>query len=515
MHYLMSTSVRICVLGALLGAAEPLCAQAPTPPDPPITVEQGAPEAELGLVGTLSQEMSAYAEGIAASRGVWRGPRVPWPLPEARPASQLTLRSSRWPVSVHGSKDAHWVQALDAAYALLSEEGWPLPPADGGRGETDGFDVYVVASLRARALQGREIWPAPDAPSDPVRMSDAYFDAPVFDAPFDSGIVFSAVSETLPRDRQLGCAVQLVSEAGLYAADPSEAPALRHATGAWLAWRLTGELGCDEDALVRQQQESRRAYVAHHDSGASGGSILIDALSQRHDDASTSFMRDVWTLSRQLTTDTGDMRAEPDVLRVIGQAGQLVHDPLDRVLESLAVARYFVGREGATRSDIGLLRALPNDARVPVFGEARWSALPRTLWVGDAGLEPWGSAYARVDVSDAPAGSTLRVWLEGEPGTEWSLVAVRLDSAGRELGRTRVPQTRRTRAFIPVELAEGAHEVVLVVTNMPDDHDGRDSNVTLNAASHLSRYYFRAGMDLDDVGMMSRTFRLIVDRGPS
>lgn len=506
----MSTSVRFCVVGALLGAAGPLYAQAPVPEEP--TIEEAAPE--RGVVGTLSEEMNAYAEGIAASRGVWRGPRVPWPLPEARPTSQLTLQSSQWPVSVHGSRDAHWVEALDAAYTLLSEEGWPLPPADGGRGETDGFDVYVVDALRTRALQGREVWPAPDAPIDPVRMSDAYFDAPVFDAPLDSGIVFSAVSESLPRDRQLGCAVQLVAEAGLYATDPSEAPALRHATGAWLAWRLTGEFGCDEAALVRQQLESRRAYVAHDDAGASGGAILMDALSQRHDGGSTAFMRDVWILSRQSTNDTGDMRAEPDVLRVIGQAAQLVHDPLDRVIESLAVARYFVGRETATRSDIALLRALPSEARVPVFGEAQWSALARTLWMGDAGLEPWGSAYARVDVSAAPAGSTLRVWLEGEPGTEWSLVAVRLDAAGRELGRTRVPQTHRTRGFIPVELAEGAHEVVLVVTNMPDDDDTRDSNVTQNAASHTTRYFFRAGMDLDAVGMMSRTFRLIVDRAP-
>ena len=509
----MSTSVRICVIGALLGAAEPLCAQAPPPPGP--AVVEGERPPEPGLVGTFSRDMNLYAEGIAASRGVWRGPRVPWPLPEARPTSQLTLQSAQWPVSVHGSHDAHWIEALDAAYAILSEQGWPLPPADGGRGETDGFDVYVVASLRARALQGREVWPAPDAPVDPVRMSDAYFDAPVFDAALDSGIVFSAVSENLPRDRQLGCAVQLVAEAGLYAADPAEAPALRHATGAWLAWRLTGQFGCDEDALVRQQLESRRSYVAHDDAGASGGAILIDALSQRHDGGGTAFMRDVWTLSRQITTDSLDMRAEPDVLRVIGQAAQLVHDPLDRVIESLSVARYFVGREGAAQSEIGLLRALPSQARVPVFAEARWSALPRTLWMGDAGLEPWGSAYARVDVSEAPAGSTLRVWLEGEPWTEWSLVAVRLDAEGRELGRTRVPQTRRTRGFIPVELVGGAHEVVLVVTNMPDDDDPRDSNVTQNAASHPTRYYFRAGMDLDDIGMMSRTFRLIVDRGPS
>jgi hypothetical protein len=454
--------------------------------------------------------MAAYAEGIASSRGVWRGPRVPWPLPEARPSSQVTLHSARWPVSVHGSGDAHWVEALDAAYDLLDEQGWPLPPADGGRGETDGFDLYVVSSLRARAPQGRDVWPAPDAPDEPVRMSDAYFDVPVFDAALDSGIVFSAVHQDVPRDRYLGCAVQLVAEAGLYAADPAEAPALRHATGAWLAWRLTGAFGCDEEALVRQQRESARAFLDHDDAGASGGAIWLDAISQRHDGGETEFMRNAWTLSRQFTNDAGDMRSEPDVLRVLGQAGLLVHDPLDRVTEQLAVSRYFSGRG---TSDVGILRAL--NVPVPVFAEARWSALPRTLRFGETGLEIWGSAYARVDTSEAPSGSILRVWLQGEPGTEWSLVAVRLDAEGRELGRTRAPQTRTARGFIPVELAQGAHEVVLVVTNLPDDDDRRDSNVALSTDSHLTPYYFRAGLDLDDVVMMPRTFRLIVDRGPA
>lgn len=496
----------VVLMWAITQATEPMSASAQAP-----AAEQAIEEPEeLGAIGSLTAEMTAYAEGIAASRGVWRGPRVAWPLPEARPLSHVTLRSSRWPVSVHGSGDVHWVQALDAAYDLLDEQGWPLPPADGGRGETDGFDLYVVSSLRARAPQGRDVWPAPDAPVEPTRMSDAYFDAPVFDAALDSGIVFSAVNQDVPRDRYLGCAVQLVAEAGLYAADPSEAPALRHATGAWLAWRLTGEFGCDEEALVRQQRESQRALLDHNDAGASGAAMWVDAISQRHDGGDTAFMRDAWTLSRQFTNDTGDMRAEPDVLRVLSQAAQLVHDPLDRTVEQLAVSRYFSGRG---RSDVGILRAL--DVQVPVFGEASWSALPRTLRFGEIGVGVWGSAYARIDTSEAPAGSVLRVWLEGEPGTEWSLVAVRLDAEGHELGRTRVPPTRRARGFIPVELAEGAHEVVLVVTNVPDDDDTRDANVALSADSHLTAYFYRAGLDLDDVGMMTRTFRLIVDRGPS
>jgi hypothetical protein len=243
-------------------------------------------------------------------------------------------------------------------------------------------------------------------------------------------------------------------------------------------------------------------------------------MAARHDGLETEFLRDAWLMARQRTREGEGLRGEPDVVRVLMQASTLAHDPMDRVVESLAVARFFAGaREGVrSRPDIPLLAQLPADAAVPVFGRSSWERLPRTLRPAHdaAPLEPWGSAYARIDVRGAPPGSQLRVWLDGEMGTEWSLVAVRLDAAGVERGRTRAPPTRRARSYIPVELfAEGEPaEVVLVVTNLPDDDDDRDAHAGTSRDATIAGRVHRAGLDPDVPGDGPHGFRLIVDRGP-
>jgi hypothetical protein len=110
------------------------------------------------------------------------------------------------------------------------------------------------------------------------------------------------------------------------------------------------------------------------------------------------------------------------------------------------------------------------------------------------------------------------VWLDGETGTEWSLVAVRLDAEGVERGRTRAPPTRRARSYIPVELfgeGEGrTAEVVLVVTNLPDDDDDRDVHAGASRDATIAGRVHRPGLDPDVPGEGPHGFRLILDRGP-
>jgi hypothetical protein len=506
--------------GARLGLLVALSAGCGAQPDEVDEVDR-ALEAAPSPVELLTGGMQAYIDAVAAEPRVWEGQRVPWPRAWPRPAGEPVQTSRGWGVTVHQARDAidpalagRWASAMDDAHALLTGDGWPIAPPDGGRGGGDGLDVYLVAELEA-PLDDDGLPDEPSGLSRAPRRSDVRMDVPAIPAALDGAVVHAVVDQTIPEDRLLPCAVQLAAEAGLFANDPAEAASLRHATGAWLAWFYTGVPGCDEDALVRQQRASFRALVSSDPRDAEGGAIFLAAIAQRHDAHGTSFLRDVWQLARQRTRDDGDLRGEPDVLRVLIQATALAHDPIDRALESLAVARWFAGSpERRVHCDVALLGGLPDGARVPELGTTRWARLPRSLGLDAEPLEPWGSAYARVDVRDAPEGSLLRVWLDGETGTEWSLVAVRLDAEGRERGRTRAPRTRRPRSYVPVELGAGTAEVLLVVTSIPDDDDPRARQVDTSRDHELRGWLFRTGLDPDALAPSGRAFRLLLDRGP-
>lgn len=478
-------------------------------------------------VDTLVGGMAAYLDGLVAERRRWDGQRVPWPAASTRPPIRAAADAERWGARVHAPEGTSaesltrwWARALDDAMDTLSRDGWPLPPPDGGRGGTDGLDVYLideVESPREDVELDPELGDATRAP----RRSEVRLDVPRWPEAHDAAIVHVVVAPDVPLDRIASCALQVVAEAGLFAEDPAEAASLRHATGAWLAWTYTGHAGCDEDALVRQQRASFRALLSNEPRDGEGAAILLSALADRHDAGRTGFLRDAWLAARQRTWDGGDLRGEPDLVRVLMQAATIAHDPLDRLIESLAVARYFAGSRTladgtpvSTQPDVSLLRALGADAMVPVMGRARWDQLPRRLQYDGPAVEPWGSAYAVVDVRGAPHGSQLRVWLDGEAGTEWSLVAARLDREGRERGRTRAPPTRTARAFIPVELSTDVAEVVLVVTNVPNDRDPRDVHVPLSHDARVVGRTTRNGPDPDAPGPSGRAFRLTLDRGP-
>ncbi len=512
-----------------VASASAAAAQAPTPSAPassaPASSAPASSAPALTPVEVLTRGMSAYAEAMAEG-AVWRGARVPWPAASPRPEATLVRGSTDHPLALHagpGTLSAplaeRWIAALDRAYERLADEGWPLPPTDGGRGDTDGFDVYVLDEPVAPALPdglGDE-----DAASRRTRRSAARLDVPWYDSGaadgvHDAALVHAVVASDVPLDRLESCAVQLLASAGLFAADPAEAESLREGTAAWLAWATTGQFGCDEDALVRQQRASFRAFITPDPRDGEGSAIVLGALAARHDGYETGFLRDVWWMARQKTRDHGDLRADPDVLRVLYQASLLAHDPLDRAIEAMAVERYFGGdRAGRARPHVPALRALPGDALVPVFVATSWERLPRSLVPAlDAPpIYPWGSAYARIDVSGAPPGSRLRIWLDGEFGTEWALVAVRLDARGEERGRTRAPPTRNARGFIPLELGADTAEVLVVVTNLPDDRDPRDAAPATSRDLQVSGRLERTGLDADAPGPGPHGFRLIVDPG--
>jgi hypothetical protein len=160
-----------------------------------------------------------------------------------------------------------------------------------------------------------------------------------------------------------------------------------------------------------------------------------------------------------------------------------------RSVVEFSASRWFSGtRRAGARLEV--LRALPDEATPPAWVTTRWDRLPRRLLYGTVGeLEPYGTAFARVDVSGAPADSRIQIWMEGEYGVEWSLVAMRVGADGREISRTRAPARERDpHSYLSVELLGGTAEVIVAVTNL----SGR-------------------GPDPDEADDHARAFRLTID----
>lgn len=432
----------------------------------------------LGSVASAQEKenetfVDSWANAIAASVAPqWVGPRTPWPEATPRPPSGGALTSTWRPVSVQlGSVAAHASLAEDALTALehahdwLEARGWPTPPSDAGIGGTPGFDLYLVDDVTQGAPASSVSEVAPSGASAPFAREA--FDGPLAWGLLDGGVTHALLDVDVDPQRLEACVMSAYVRASLLAFDPAEAPAWRAATGDYVAWLATGHLGCSDESIVDQQRESWRTWIGS-DSPGGGGALFLAMLSARTDGLRGDFIRDLWSGAPQLTWEAGkDLRAAPDMWQVVNTVMAVGDDPLERLLEEMAVARFFTG-ERAVGAPLAFLRTLPAEASVPVEGRTAWASLPRRFEPDSLELEPYGSAYLVVDTSEAVAGSTLRIWLRGEYGVGWGLNAVRLSESGVEQGRVRAPVRPRTpRSYIPLELVYGeTAKVVIVVTNL-------------------------------------------------
>jgi hypothetical protein len=425
-----------------------------------------APLAKEGTGRAVAQHspIDAWARW-AVSRGRWAGPVVDFPERTARPDGRLySLHSWTHPLHVHAPETIELetarraLEALESGYDTLLAAGWPVPVADGGYGDTIGFDLYLQPGA-----------------SRPVA---AHVEAPLSWALLDGASVFAVIDPVAATGRLQACVIDGLTRAALLGQDPAEAPSWRRATGAYVSWLITGEFGCD-DEVAQQQQNSWRGWITDAPESGSGGALFLAMLSEREDGGTGTFVRDLWQFARQRTRETKWLRASPDLWEVTERALSNAGESLEEIVVDFAVARYFAGiddrRRGATHPS---LRSLPPNAAVPVAARIGLADLPEHLPVALPPLEVYGSSYAIVDTAGAPSPTRLKIWLRGEYGVRWSLSAVRLSAGGREIGRTTAPATRNPKSFLAVELSEEAHSVLLVVTNLgvgvPDaDRDER------------------------------------------
>ncbi len=399
--------------------------------------------------------MEAWANWVLAPK-VWKGQTVSMPDPTPRPTGPaLRLDSWRLPLHVHAPLGTSYrrlqlaLAALEQASDAWTATGFPLPFADGGYGGTAGFDLYLEANARAAA-------------SAEVDVAQVVSD-------FDAAQTYAVVDAAVATNALPACVQSAFAQAALRGQDPSEAQSWLGASGDLAAWLLDGELGCDE-SLVRAEREAKGGMLdARTASGAAGG-LLLAVLSEQHDGSAGSFVQALWELTRQRSrelVDPGVLRASPDLWEVLAQTLKVsARQDWSDALEDFAAARFFAGpavRRAAAPYHV--LHALPSDAAVPLLAELSLRDLPRH--VRDE-VECLGSAYLSVRTPGAQAGDTLQVWLRGEIGPRWSLIAMRLAEDGHELGRVKVPGRRLPQSYLPVMLTEDTAQVIVVVTYLPE-----------------------------------------------
>jgi hypothetical protein len=391
----------------------------------------------------------AWARMIAYQPAKYRGPTVAFPSPRSRPWLQgWVLRSERWPLAVHTApalpreRAERALRALEAAYDWLHAQDWPLPYPDGGLGGSADFDLYLVPGLE--------------------RSASAAVDAPIAWSTLDATTSYALLDSALPGSALERCAFSALTQAALLGQDPAEVDSVRQASAAFATWLAIGELGCD-DMRVDAQRTPQLGPVGDQDEQTTTLALWLAMISQRHDGGDGRFIRELWQIARQHSEQADALHVWPSFWQALGAALDKAGESLDQAAEELAVARYFAA-SGAAQ---GTLPRVPLEAEVPVVVAPALASLPRHLPASEPPLGTYGSAYTRVPTRGARDGTRLEVWLRGEPVVRWSLVAVRLDAQGRELGRVRVPPRRVPESFLPVELTSDTAEVLLVVTELP------------------------------------------------
>jgi hypothetical protein len=462
----------LLILSLAMGALPPIARAQPVP--------NPAPESAIDTVAAVL---------VAASNPIWTGQRVPRPAPMARPpGASLVVRSALRPLAVHAdpaaaraplAEDA--LAALEAAYDLMRVTGWDLPVSDGGRGDTDGFDLYLV-----------------DLPTDSY---EARADGDLALSFEDSTVAFAVVDPDVDSTLFAACVTQAYVDASLLGVDPAEAPQWRRATSAWLAWMITGRFGCDEDEVARAMAEPGRAPIPDRaaregaegatDDGqpisGAGGAVWLALLDAYHSGGSGRFVREAWQFARQRTWEGHDLRGSPDLFQVMRAMFPRAAEKLEDVVEAVALSRWLAGTPVAPSR---ALLAIPRLAAPASKGPYTWAQLPIRARVDDRPLRSFGAGYVVIDTRGAPPRSSLRVWLRGEYGTSWSLVGVRMDGSGHVLSQLSTPPRRAPRSYLVLELMEATDHVLLVVSNL---------------APRLP--------DADSIDVNERGFELMVDRG--
>ncbi len=385
----------------------------------------------------------------------WSGaPLVTEPRPTGfeRPACSL-----RRPVCVHRaaavpeSAAATALEALEAAYErLVLALRLPAPAVDGGRGGTDGLDLY----LQALASQGS---------GDPVELG---LD-PIDPWGFDRASAFCRSSVRSEADLERAASLCL-GEAIVARLDPATTPSLRRAFALHL-WLATGSPAGTDLAAIEDAQATPERAVAGRDRGPGtmGAALLLEHLEATHGSGGPGSLATGLFAAAASDTDAGALtwNDEPDALDVLRHTFGARPPEAARLFGNFAVARAFLGSRD-DHTHLPRLTSVGDAGRIRFDWLLPLSTLPRRVGASRP-IEPTGSVYVWVDLDEVLASKRLGFEAEWEPPVTFQWTMVRLDADGRELSRVAAPfQERSTRVGQLVEDLAGAAAVLIVGTNL-------------------------------------------------
>jgi hypothetical protein len=384
----------------------------------------------------------ALAEHLVAPRsGPYRGPVVALEVEHARPAAgDVTWCALERPLCVHGTaadaaRAPQVLVALERAYDWLLLAGWPLPYPDGGAGGTLEHDLYLAHAV------------SDGAAAYPEQLAAA--------TPLDAATAFGLLERSLPSEALPRCALVALSQAGLLARDPAEPAPWRRASAQVASWLAAGEWGCQPDPHG-MQQAAALGLLDDAPAATSAAAVLLAWLDRRHQGGSGELVRELWELAAQRSAGPSALHAQPSGWEALGRVLESTRETLEDDLEEVALQR------ALAPAALGL----PAGERAPLLATVSLAKLPVAVSSREA-LAGYGSAFVRVQTVGTRPGSQLRIWLRGEPGVRWSLLAARLDARERNLGQLSAPPRTLPESFLPIELTPDTHAVLIAVTALP------------------------------------------------
>lgn len=404
----------------------------------------------------LGLNTSAYAdrEGESESRDsptrrwvsgfghrIWAGQTVEPPLSSPRPDARPLMSSSDGSVTLHASPTLMpepaalqtILSAVEEAARALPRLGFARPIPDGGRGGTQGFDLYLVDEPMGA-----------DAKSDGLELL----------GPLDGAIAHGLLGADVPAHLLSACAVDAYAQAALLGLDPAESRRIRRALAAYLAYKITGIAGC-EDAIDAWQFAPEQGPFSELLYEGAGGALFLLLLDSRwRADGRTP--AEILSLARQLSWERHKLRASPDYWEAIETITASRQERFLDLLVGISVERLFTG-DYARRPELSSIPS-PHSFRRgrPRTYSFHTSASPR-------GVAPGGAIHAEFSLEGFKDGDALNLWVDGEYGFRLTLAAIALDAEGRELRRfISPPGASNHRAFVPFVYPEGAASIRLI-----------------------------------------------------
>lgn len=427
-------------------------AEAPTAPPTPITA---------GLDRTLA--------------GPDRNTRLRPTIEAARACSFTT------PVCVHAPPSTpRWAasQALrDAERALSAYRalGFPMPLADGVRGGTPAYDIYLDPSA-----------------ATPITLDDPETEP----RPIDQSAAFTV----LPTPTTWGCDVAFdvarsAAEAILFRIDAAAERGLVAATSTYLASIAAPCAARETPAIDAFQAEPFRAITAPASPLASGAMLFPMYLDENEGtgDPARLVLSLFAIASQKSSASSFGYQNEPDVFDALRSSTRFRRASLDDLLLDFAVDRAFVGdrSDGAHLSSTDLYGA---QGRVFFEWSIPYSTLPRRVAPLHP-LEPTGAAYVWIDLASAPKDGEITLVADWELPAVFRWTIVKVDKNGAETGRidvagivgdTHVERTVVLREELAGLIVVGANTGGLDRT-LPFDPDAGED--TPEAPAHMPHAY--------------------------